>query len=397
MKRRSVLAALACATALAMTNPAGATTVEVVPANEARDFPYPGADTMALPRSGSTAPLQYITYGATAKVPYQGTMQRLSVPFTITDAVDGGPVSAGRVDGNAAITRPADHWDDATSSIWTPGAFTVVKPQPTGGSRRYFYLFYTALVRDGSKHCIGVAKATDPRGPFAAQRRPIACTPDGSNRQAIDGDVVTGPGGGHWLTWRNGGQAVPGQSVLSAALIQVDTNGVVSRDNEATPTPKILLTTDQVSWESLGGESHIENPSLHYDEPSRQWFLFYSGNSFERNAYSTGIAGCGPTLGSRLCTPLPGPAKAYFSFAPTGEPGFGSDLKADNRLRSLPGNKRGPGAMDVYGGHDGRTYVTWNYISDVAEVNTGRPRYSRLGRLEVNRSTATPTFSVTAR
>jgi hypothetical protein len=58
------------------------------------------------------------------------------------------------------------------------------------------------------------------------------------------------------------------------------------------------------------------------------------------------------------------------------------------RRYGLPGNKRGPGAMDVYRARGGQPWVTWNYLS-----NAGG-RKSRTGRLIVTGTGAAADFKV---
>jgi hypothetical protein len=351
---RTALAAFAAALALSSTPAVAA------PANEAQDFPFPGADTIAL-QDGSG---QYGTYGASAA--------GRKVPYAISgsgNVVGSSPVIAGD-----ALPGGGGAWAAPGSGIWTPGAFYAVR----GGVGRY-YLFYTATKRDsGGRKCVGVASSTQPFAGYRAAAKPLVC-PTKGDRWAIDADVTTGPKGTVWMTWRDGQRAVGAESALSAMRLRLRPNGKV-RPRSA---PRVLLRSNALTWAHYrdgGGVTVIENPSAFYNAGS--WYLFYSGNSWPTNFYATGIAYCGGKL-NRACSPLPGARQAYFAYT-----GPRAHLPASMRVRGLPGNKRGPGAMDVYRARDGQPWVTWNYLSDAGG------RKSRTGRLVVTGTGAAAGFKV---
>ena len=334
--------------------------------DESHDFRFPGADTLAL-HNGSN---RYITYGASAhgyKVPYsisgKGKVVRTSK----------------KIDGSVKFKGGYGNWVKKGSGIWTPGAFYHRK----GGVGRY-YLFYTAVVRHTEKkHCIGVAYSRKPTSGFHAQDKPLACPPK-AQRWAIDADVTTGPQGAVWMTWRDGQRARSGgTSALSAMMLRFHAKGRVTRESK----PKVLLTNNgTLAWTHYrdSGVAVLENPSAIHLKGS--WYLFYSGNSWKTNYYSTGVAFCGAKLTNNKCTPMPGPKRAYFSYA-----GPKAHLPKRMRVHKLPGDKRGPGAMDVYRARGGKPWVTWNYLTG----SSGTGRKSRVGRLHITGSGKSATFSVT--
>jgi hypothetical protein len=353
---RSRTALAAAAAALALTS----TPAVAAPANEANDFPFPGADTIAL-HDGSG---HYVTYGASAhgrKVPFavhgSGTVVGSS-PTIAGDAMRGG----------------AGAWTAPGSGIWTPGAYYAKR----GGVGRY-YLFFTATKRNsGGRKCVGVASSTNPFRGFVSQAEPLACPTNGT-RWALDADVTRRPKGAIWMTWRDGQRAVGAESALSAMRLKFGRNGGARRASK----PHVLLRSNALTWAHYrdGGVTVIENPSAFYNAGS--WYLFYSGNNWPTNYYATGIAYCGARLGGGLCRPMPGPQTAYFSYS-----GPRAHLPASMRRYGLPGNKRGPGAMDVYRARGGQPWVTWNYLS-----NAGG-RKSRTGRLIVTGTGAAADFKV---
>lgn len=331
--------------------------------DESQDFRFPGADTIAL-HNGSN---RYITYGASAhgrKVPYSisGSGSTLATSPTIDgDAMPGG----------------GGNWVKSGSGIWTPGAFYHVK----SGVGRY-YLFYTAVKKgtDG-QHCIGVARSTSPTSGFKAEPSPIVC-PSKTNRWGIDADITTGPGGAIWMTWRDGQRAVGSESALSVMMLHFNTDGTVDRNS----TPHVMLRSDNLDWAHYkdgSGVTVIENPSAIYQKGN--WYLFYSGNSWPTNYYSTGVAICGDKIDQGTCSPMPGPNRAYFSYS-----GPQAHLPSTLRHRGLPGNKRGPGSMDVSRARDGKMWVVWNYLTG----DTGTARKSRVGRLNMSGSGSSASFSV---
>lgn len=361
----TTIVALAC---LALTNVGMAPPVMAAdPADESQDFRFPGADTIAL-HDGSN---KYITYGATVK-PSGG--DRIWVPYSITGS--GNQIATSPViDGDAMENGPGA-WADRDVNIWSPGAWYHIKD----GVGRY-YLFYTAKHRERDQRCIGVARSRTPTTGFIAEPTPIAC-PD-RDRWALDADIFQGPEGAIWMTWRDGQRAEGPESAISVMMLKFQTDGTVDRGG----TPVVILRSNNLDWPRYrdgSGVVVIENPSAVYRNGS--FYLFYSGNKWETNLYATGIAHCGNRIDDGLCAPMPGPRRAWFSYT-----GPLECLPPDMRKYGLPGNKRGPGAMDVHRARDGQLWVTWNYLTG----DTGDARKSRVGILNVTGSGPLADFRVT--
>jgi glycosyl hydrolase family 43 len=330
---------------------------------EGDDLRYPGVDTIALPGTD-----RFVSYGATAS---EGG-RRYRVPFTIHGSGNV-PTTSPTIDGDALPRTGA--WVAKGSGIWAPAAFH--RPAGKGAG---FYLFYTATHRDDNgRKCIGVAWSDTARGPFAAAAQPLVC-PTKGDRWALDADVVRGPDGDTWFTWRDGQRAVGPESALSVMRLKFGDHHRVS----GATAPKVVMRSDHLAWAHYrdgSGVTVIENPALLYDHG---WYLFYSGNSWPTNYYATGIAWCGAKLGDGPCTPIPGARKAVFAYT-----GPQNHLPRDMYVHGLPGNKRGPGAMAPFRGADGQLWVTWNYIRDGS-----RERFSRTGRLVVTGQGADADFRV---
>jgi hypothetical protein len=357
--RSLITAALAAAVVASSPAAAGAAPLRD---SEANDFPFPGADTIAL-QDGSN---QYGTFGA--------SQDGRKVPWARHGS--GNDVGSTSVVGGDALRHGGGAWVQPGSGIWTPGAFYKVKH----GVGRY-YLFYTATHRnDNGRKCVGVAHSEHPFRGYVTEPKPLVCPTDG-NRWALDADVTQGAGRrGVWMTWRDGQRAQGAESALSAMRLKFRRNGNVRPASK----PKVIMRSNNLAWAHFrdgGGVTVIENPSAFFNNGS--WYLFYSGNSWRKNYYATGIAYCGPRLADGLCKQIPNNRRAWFAYAAKN-----NALPQSMRKRRLPGNKRGPGAMDVYRARDGQPWVTWNYLSDAGG------RKSRTGRLIVTGTGAAADFKV---
>ena len=122
--------------------------------DEANDFPFPGADTIAL-HDGSN---MYGTFGATRSgfdLPFGVTTPDLNVPWSTHGSGD--YVGSTSTLGGDALPNGGGDWAEPDSEIWTPGAFYKV----TNVGR--YYLFYTAIEENsGGRRCVGVAHSTQP-------------------------------------------------------------------------------------------------------------------------------------------------------------------------------------------------------------------------------------------
>src|SRR4051794_25846405 len=348
--------------------------------DEANDFPFPGADTIAL-HDGSD---QYGTFGATKSgfdLPFGVTTPDLNVPWSVHGS--GADVGSTSALGGDALPNGGGAWTEPDSEIWTPGAFYKV----TDVGR--YYLFYTAVANDAfakgsdGRRCIGVAHSTKPFAEYVTESKPLVC-PTKGDRWAIDSDVTEGPDGEVWMTWRDGQRAEGHESALSAMRLKFGADGSVARAS----TPTVIMTSDDLTWAHYKkgdagdkGVTVIENPSAFYNAGS--WYLFYSGNRWQQNYYATGIAYCGSKLDVGLCRQMPDNRRAWFDYVAPDDA-----LPPSKRKYPLPGNKRRPGAMDVYRARDGQPWVTWNYLADAGG------RKSRTARLLVKGTGSTADFKI---
>jgi hypothetical protein len=358
--------------------PAAATTPQALgAADESQDFPFPGADLM---RIGTTN--TYVAYGAS-----RPGAERL--PYATVDWDGDTFVRRGTIDGDAwtDVELPADYWATPSSNLWTPAVF----PHIEADGKLLYYLFYSAKV-DGTtdKHCIGYATSPSWSGGWQARSTPLFCPRD--KGWAIDADVTRGAGK-TWLTLRNGAWTKRGITALGAGRLGFDGHGNVTLN-----TPRKILDNTGLEWTKHNSPEGlvltIENPNAVWIDNS--WYLFYSGNNWSKNRYATGLSFCGRDLVDDRCRPIGGD-KAYFAYRPDpdGPYRFRAGLPAGMRLKTLPGNKRGPGAFDAFQAPDGTWWASWNYITDDTPAKSDHPvRKSRIAPLTRSGTGAAASFSV---
>ncbi|RSN28808.1 hypothetical protein DMC61_19945 [Amycolatopsis sp. WAC 04169] len=380
MMRRALIALL-CGVGLLTAGPSA--TAETGPRDESLDFRFPAADLMRVPETNT-----YVAVGAS--VPGK------KLPYTKVEFSGGTFQRRGAVDGDAwdGVTFPAGYWARPDSPLWTPALFAH---QEDG--RVVYYVFYSAALpgpepAGQAKHCIGYATSFRATGGFVANADPLFCPDRG---WAIDADVSRGQGE-VWLTLRNGAWTQDRVTALGAAKLEFDRPRHVRRIAEA--DAKKLIDNANLEWTHHNSPADdvltIENPNA--VRIDGDWYLFYSGNNWYANRYSTGVAYCGTALTDNRCTPM-AEQRAYFSYEPDpdGEPRFRPGLPDKFRKKNLPGNKRGPGAFNAFQAPDGSWWASWNYITDASPLPQEDPspeRRSRIARLTKTGSGATAEFSV---
>ncbi len=375
--------AVACGAGLLTTIPsATAGQADTAPRNESLDFRFPAADLMRVPDTNT-----YIAVGA--------SIGGNKLPYTKVRYVGGTFERRGTIDGDAwaDVTFPAGYWARRDSKLWTPAMY----PHREGG-RVVYYLFYSAAVpgsepQGKAKHCIGYATSFRETGGFEANRDPLFCPERG---WAIDGDVTKGPGG-VFMTLRNGAWTQNRVTALGVAELEFDRPRHVKRLSEN--DPKEILDNANLEWTHHNSPPDdvltIENPNAVLI--GGDWYLFYSGNNWYANRYSTGVAHCGAALMGNRCTPMY-EQRAYFSYSPdpNGEERFRPGLPDQFHKKNLPGNKRGPGAFDAFQAPDGSWWAAWNYITDASPLpKDDVERRSRIAQLTRTGSGPTAEFTVT--
>lgn len=249
--------------------------------------------------------------------------------------------------GNVQIISSADllHWTtvgDALPSLpkWaTPG--TTWAPSVMAWDGQYL-LYYT--VAQGSTHCISVARAAVPQGPFSdTSTGPVVCQP--SLGGSIDPAPFTDAAGRPYLAWKSNGAGRSPATIWSAPLAPSGTTLASGA------SPSALLTPTQ-GWEG----SVVEGPFMW--RAGGTYDLFYSGNDWNGSSYAEGVAVCrGPT----------GPCTK-----PSGSP-----------ILSSEADMAGPGGASVFADAQGSVWIAFHAYAPGA-VGYPNPRLLFLRHLDVS-------------
>lgn len=140
-----------------------------------------------------------------------------------------------------------------------------------------FVLYYTALVAGTDRHCIGVAVAPRPQGPYRdTSAKPFLCPHEQGG--AIDPSPFLNDDGSLFLLWKNDGITLRQESAIWSQPLRSDGLAL-------TGTPARLIRTDQ-AWEF----PHVEAPSM--TRVGDSYWLAYSANWWNQPGYGVGIARC---------------------------------------------------------------------------------------------------------
>lgn len=199
--------------------------------------------------------------------------------------------------GNALPQLPG--WADAGAS-WAPGVI--------GLAGRYV-LYYSVVEESSGDHCISVAVAATPQGPFTdSSKSPLVCQRNLGG--SIDPSPFVAPDGTAYLVWKSQGTGSQPPTIWSQPLNPSGTS-------LAAAPPRALLQPGP-AWE--GGV--VEGPAMLVS--GGEYLLFYSANDWNSASYAIGVAECqGP---SGPCTRRSGPLLASQSaFAGPGGPSLFTD------------------------------------------------------------------------
>jgi beta-xylosidase len=171
--------------------------------------------------------------------------------------------------------------DPKNSLSWAPAALD------TG----HGFVLYVSLPEAASRQeCIAAATASTPEGPYTVTGQgPLLCQHDLGG--SIDPSLIRDRAGRLHMLWKNDGNALGLPSSLWEQGLTKDGLGLVG--------PAHRLLTSEQQWQ--GGI--VEEPAM---VPAARggWWLFYSGNFFDRPEYSTGLAYCPKITGP--CTEAQG-------------------------------------------------------------------------------------------
>jgi len=172
--------------------------------------------------------------------------------------------------GDALPQLPAWAAADPKNSLsWAPAAVE---------SGHGYVLYVTLPEAHSGQQCIAVARAATPEGPYTGVGDgPLLCQHDLGG--SIDPAVVRDRAGRLHLLWKNDGNSVGAPSSLWEQQLTADGLGMAG-------TAHRLLDAN-LAWQ--GGI--VEEPAM-IPATGGGWWLFYSGNFFDRPEYATGLAWC---------------------------------------------------------------------------------------------------------
>lgn len=212
-------------------------------------------------------------------------------------------------------------------------------------------LFYTAQVTGTPRHCISVAHAERPEGPFLDEStEPMLCPVDAGG--AIDPSPFVDVDGSLHLLWKNDGVILRSESAIWSQPLSPDGRALAG-------PPTRLIGTDQ-PWE----HPHVEAPSM--VEVDGTYWLAYSANWWNQATYGVGLARCRSVVGP--CE------KPY-----------------DRPLLSSAPGREGPGGGEFFRDRSGRVLLAFHAWLD----EPGYPGHRALHLATVDFGTDPPTIRPT--
>lgn len=191
--------------------------------------------------------------------------------------------------GDALPSLPA--WVKPDSETWAPGAIRL------GNA---YLLYYAPQEKTSGTHCISVAAASRPEGPYKdSSTKPLICQSTcGANLvSSIDPYPFIDTSGQPYLLWTTGRDDAC-HNVAGIWSQPLAPDGLT-----LTGKPALLVTEDQY-WEQGG----VENPAILQD--SGRTYVFYSANNWMSPSYAVGYAICESSAGP-CSKPLDAPILAY--------------------------------------------------------------------------------------
>ncbi|MGI9033207.1 MAG: glycoside hydrolase family 43 protein [Acidimicrobiales bacterium] len=157
---------------------------------------------------------------------------------------------------------------------------------------RGFVLYVSLPEAAARQECIAAATSPTAQGPYTVVGNgPLLCQHDIGG--SIDPSVTSDRAGKLHLLWKNDGNALG----LPTSIWEQE----LTKDGLGLAGPAHRLLTSEQSWQ--GGI--IEEPAV-IPAAKGGWWLFYSGNFFDRAEYATGLAYC-PSLSGPCAEAQPGP------------------------------------------------------------------------------------------
>jgi beta-xylosidase len=199
-----------------------------------------------------------------------------------------------------------------------------------------YVLYYTADSTRHGRQCVGRAVASEPRGPFRDDSaEPLICQADLGG--SIDASPFRDADGTLYLYWKNDGNAIGADTWIWVQRLSPDGLRLAGESRQ--------LFKQDALW-----ENHLVEAPFMWRRGDR-YYLFYSANAFDSDAYAVGYATCESPMG------------------PCRKAG-------ENPILSSRGTAAGPGHMCLVE-RDGRTWMLYHaWLADaVGSAVPGRPMW----------------------
>jgi hypothetical protein len=178
-------------------------------------------------------------------------------------------------------------------------------------------------------HCIGVAVADSPMGPFNPSPNTLVCHPEHGGdidpQLVVDPAGPNGPAQPNYLIWKSDNNSSPGLGPPEFLAQPLSNDGLA-----VTGQPTRIYWPRQAWQRSL-----LEAPQMVKDPYGRLWLFYSGGGIFNDPKYAMGFAQCASPLGPCYDT--------------TTAPLIGSNRQGV-----------GPGEETVFQGPDGSTWLLYN-------------------------------------
>lgn len=239
-----------------------------------------------LVAGGCTATTQAPPTEASTSTGFANPVVDANVPDPMVIADDAGIWWAFGTNGNGANVQTLRSndlitWEEMPDALprlpdWTPGGDIWAPEVARADDGRWLLYYTTPAPRElGQIQCIGLAIADSPAGPYVdSSTKPLVCETDGGG--SIDASPFTTADGRRYLYWKSDGNRIGVDTWISVQRLDASGTKLVGK-------PQRLIKQDQ-PWEG----SLVEAPFV--IEAGGTFWLFYSGNAYDSDAYAVGVA-----------------------------------------------------------------------------------------------------------
>jgi len=195
------------------------------------------------------------------------------------------------------LTGEPGHWSkkpfDAVPKLpdWAQPGLTWAPAVYELGHRYVMYVTFSVAGTKPLQHCIGIATARRPSGPFHARGTPFVCQKklggDIDPQLFVDPHGPRGPRQPNYLVWKSDNNSVPGDGTTSIWAQPLSNDGLTLEDKP------VSLFQPTRKWEL----PLVEAPQMALSPQSTVWVFFSGGTGFFSPDYAMGAVKCKGPLG----------------------------------------------------------------------------------------------------